>query len=185
MAIIAATVVAAAMSIGANDATESIEVNPGGATELSVSYGGVPAMRWIDAYRGGWNGLQPWGVVVVSLDHRFGSRIWGGLSYTISSASADHVTDKGSGSVTWHSLMLHGRYIYGWSGRWTFYGSLGLGILVSYLQPSWAPTHTSTHLAFQATPIGAQLHLLDNFDIFAEAGFGVQGLARAGVRVDF
>ncbi len=160
-------------------------IDLGGSTELGVSYGGLPAMRWLEGYSGHWQGINPWGVVAISIDHRFAPRIWAGMSYTISSASSGNASDGREGSVVWHSLMVHGRYTYGWSGRWSFYGGGGLGVIISYMQPSWAPTYNRTHFAFQATPVAAQFRILDNFDVFAEAGFGVQGILRGGLRVDF
>ena len=156
----------------------------GSPTEISVSYGGLPAMRWMKVYADHWQNINPWGVVAVSIDHRFATRFWAGMSYTLSSGSSGRASEGRQGSVTWHSLMMHGRLVYGWSGRWQFYGEAGVGVIISYLQPSWAPTYNRTHFAFQAAPVGVQLRVLDNFDIFAEAGFGVQGILRGGLRLD-
>lgn len=154
-------------------------------TEVCVSYGALPAMRFVPAYYNHWNRMNPWGAVAVSVDHRFADRLWLGLSYTISSASAKDVSQGREGSIAWHSLMVHSRYEYWRRGAWSAYCSLGVGVLIAYMQPEWEPTYNRTMFAFQASPVGVAWQALPNLDFFGEAGFGVQGIVRAGVRVDF
>ena len=180
--ILLAALMATVQALKAQEETDFVDL--GSPTEVSVSYGGAPAMRWMKVYSDHWNKVSPWGAVAVSLDHRFASRLWLGMSYSISSSSTNDASEGRKGDVTWHSLMVHGRYIYTATGRWQLYGSAGVGVIISYMQPSWQPTYNRTHFAFQAVPLGAQFRVLGNFDIFAEAGYGVQGVVRAGVRVD-
>ncbi|MCM1110643.1 MAG: porin family protein [Clostridium sp.] len=156
-----------------------------GATEVCISYDALPAMRFISGYRNGWNHMDPWGGVTVSLDHRFAPGLWLGLSYNISSASTNDASEGRDGAITWHSLMVHSRYEYWRSGRWRLYGVVGIGVIISYMQPSWADTYNRTQFAFQVTPVGCSYRVLENLDLFADAGFGVQGILRAGFRIDF
>lgn len=152
---------------------------------MCVSYGSLPAMRFIPAYHNHWERMNPWGDVAISIDHRFAKGFWMGFSYTVSSASSNKVDSAGDGSITWHSLMLHARYEYWRSGRWKLYSSIGVGVLISYIQPEDVPTFNRTQFAFQVSPVGASFRVLNNLDLFGEAGFGVQGITRLGFRIDF
>ncbi|MDE6176660.1 MAG: hypothetical protein K2F71_03875 [Paramuribaculum sp.] len=157
----------------------------GGKTEFSVGYGGLPAMRFIPGYYNHWNKMNPWGAVVISLEHEFFPDLWLGFSYTISSASSNDVSNMRGGAIVWHSMMATARYGYFTRGRVMLYASAGVGSLSAFIQPDWAENYNRTMIGFQINPVGVALRLLDNLDIFGEAGFGVQGIARSGLRIDF
>lgn len=154
-------------------------------TEVSVSYGAVPAMAHIDAYNAGWNDITPWGSASFTIDHRFASPLWLGLSYTFSSASGDHVSARGAGDITWHGLMVNARYEWARRGPVTLYSHAAVGVLVTYYSPSWRDSYNTNRFAFQANPIGAQVDPIPSVGIFAEAGYGIQGIIKAGIRVGF
>lgn len=154
-------------------------------TQVSISYGALPAMRFLSQYDDHWTNMNPWGDVVLSIDHRFAPRLRCGMSYTISSASSDNANRLRQGSIVWHSLLAHARYDYFAKGRLSVFGAAGVGVLIAYMQPSWEDNYNRTYFAFQFSPVGVGYTVLSNFELFAEAGFGVQGIVRGGVRVDF
>lgn len=154
-------------------------------TEVSVGYGAIPAMAHVKAYRGGWNDITPWGSFSFTIDHRFAERLWIGLDYTVSSASSDHVSPLGNGDVTWHALMVNARMEWLRRGRLTAYSHAGIGVIINYFSPSWRDSYNSTRFAFQASPIGVQWDVVPAVGVFAEAGYGIQGIVKAGVRVGF
>lgn len=154
-------------------------------TEVSISYGVLPAVRYLSDYHDHWANMNPWGDVVLSIDHSFAPKLWCGLSYTISSASSAKANLLRQGSIVWHSLLFHSRYHYVERGPWAFYGAAGVGVLIAYMQPGWKKPYNRTFFAFQLSPVGVGYRLLSNFELFAEAGFGVQGIVKGGVRVEF
>lgn len=154
-------------------------------TEVSVSYGAMPAMSSLGAYHNHWDGLDYWGAVNATIDHKFGPGVWIGLSYTYSSADSNHAWDGRYGQVTWHGLMVNVRYEWFTRGPLTLYSHVGVGALVEYYSPSWEDSYNRTNMAFQVSPVGLQADLTRNIGVFAEAGYGVQGIIKAGVRIGF
>lgn len=154
-------------------------------TEVGFSYGAMPAMKNIDAYNGGWDGISPWGAVSMTIDHRFASRLKAGLSYTLSTASTDHTGVIGGGDITWHALMVNARYDWMEKGRWRLYSHAGAGVLITYFSPSWRDSYNTTRFAFQASPLGAEFDIAPSFGLFAEAGYGIEGIVQAGFRIGF
>lgn len=155
-------------------------------TEVSVSYGAVPAMYHIKAMADHWDGLQDkWGTVSVTIDHKFADRLWAGLSYTFSTASAEHATAKRPGDLTWHALMLNGRYEWYKNGALTLYSHAAIGVLVIYCSPEVRESYNVEHMAFQASPICVQYDLGAHAAIFAEGGYGSEGVVNAGLRIGF
>ena len=53
------------------------------------------------------------------------------------------------------------------------------------MQPRHSDNYTKAYCAFQIVPIGAQVDLNRNFALFAEAGFGAQGLFQFGAKFKF
>lgn len=153
-------------------------------TEISVGYGAESAMEHIPAYSNHWNGMNhSWGTFSFTIDHRFAPKLWIGMGYTISSASADNVWHGYGGDVTWHGLLVNTRYEWLSRGSLTLYSHLGIGVLIAYMSPQWEPGYNSTRIAFQASPIGAQYDVTPHLGLFAEAGYGIQGVVKVGVRV--
>ncbi|MCM1348575.1 MAG: porin family protein [Firmicutes bacterium] len=155
-------------------------------TEVSVSYGGLPAMSHISAYHNNWHGMGDcWGTVNATIDHKFGPRVWCGLSYTYSTADSYHAWDGRYGKVTWHGLMANVRYEWLERGSWRLYSHAGLGALVEYYSPSWEDSFNHTHMAFQVSPIGIEADLGRYVGVFAEVGYGIQGIGKVGLRIGF
>lgn len=156
-------------------------------TEVSVSYGALPAMSQIPYYHDRWDGLgQTWGTVNFTIDHRFTPALWLGMSYTYSSDSSKQLNPHGkSGDIAWHGLMVNARYEWMQRGALTLYSHAGVGVLISYYSPDNRDSWNRTGCAFQINPIGVQWDFAHAAGVFAEAGYGVQGIAKVGVRVGF
>lgn len=154
-------------------------------TEVSVSYGAMPAMKSLGVYHNHWNDMDCWGAVNATIDHRFAPGLWIGLNYTYSSADSDTALDGRYGKVTWHGLMVNVRYHWLSRGPLTLYSHVGIGALVEYYSPSWEDSYNRTNMAFQVSPLGLQIDFLPNAGVFAEAGYGVQGIIKAGLRIGF
>lgn len=154
-------------------------------TEVSVSYGAMPAMQSLGVYHNHWHNLDNWGAINATIDHKFAHGLWIGLSYTFSSADSDTAYDGRYGEVIWHGLMANVRYEWYNRGAVTLYSHIGIGALVEYYDPSWEDSYNRTNMAFQVSPIGLQADLCRNIGVFAEAGYGVQGIIKAGMRIGF
>lgn len=155
-------------------------------TEVSVSYGALPAMSQIAEYHDHWHGMNHcWGAVNFTIDHRFADNLWVGLNYTFSTADSNYAYADRYGKVTWHGLMVNVRYEWARIASLKLYSHAGVGALVEYYTPSWGDTYNRTHIGFQASPIGAEYDLTPHVGVFAEAGYGVQGVIKAGIRVGF
>lgn len=154
-------------------------------TEVSFSYGAMPAMKNIAAYNDHWHNLSCWGSVNATIDHSFAPGLWIGLGYTYSSASSDTASRGRYGKVVWHGLMANVRYEWFHRGPVILYSHAGVGALVQYYSPSWQDSYNRTALAFQASPLGMQLDFSRHAGAFAEVGYGVQGIIKAGIRVGF
>ncbi|MCM1292258.1 MAG: hypothetical protein NC111_03660 [Bacteroides sp.] len=154
-------------------------------TEVSVSYGAMPAMKSLGVYHNHWDGLDNWGAINATIDHKFAPGLWIGLSYTYSSADSDHAWDGRYGKVTWHGLMANVRYEWLHRGPVTMYSHVGIGALVEYYSPSWEDSYNRTNMAFQISPVGLQIDIIPQLGVFAEAGYGVQGIIKAGLRFGF
>ncbi|MCH5347322.1 MAG: outer membrane beta-barrel protein [Muribaculaceae bacterium] len=162
-------------------------------TEIGVSYGAFPAMQSIGAYNGNWDGINPWGAVNITIDHTFAPRLKLGLSYTLSSASTANATTltpagratAAGGDITWHALMVNARYDWLSRPRWRMYSTAAAGVLVSYYSPGWRDSYNNTRLGFQVSPVGFEVDLAPAVGLFAEAGYGVQGILQAGLRIGF
>lgn len=154
-------------------------------TELSASYGAMPAMKSLGVYHNHWHDLDCWGSANFTIDHKFAPGLWIGLGYTYSSADSDHALEGRYGKVTWHGLMVNVRYEWLHRGPLTMYTHVGIGALVQYYSPSWEDSYNRTNMAFQLSPIGLQVDIVPQFGLFAEAGYGVQGIVKAGLRLGF
>ena len=154
-------------------------------TELSVGYGAFPAMKSMGVYHNHWQGLDCWGSANFTIDHRFAPALWIGMGYTYSSADSDRASDGRYGKVTWHGLMVNVRYEWHRSGSLMLYSHVGLGALVEYYSPAWEDSYNRTNFAFQVSPLGVQFDILPQVGFFAEAGYGVHGVVKAGIRMGF
>ncbi len=149
--------------------------------EINLSYGAYTQMDATDM-KDGWKGVNTaWGSLTAGVNFRVNSKIWIGPSYTFSST-----TTKGGpehSNIAYHAIMLNGRYHYYSNSIVKLYAKLGLGVEISYMQPKWDDdNYSKAYCAFQIVPIGAQVDLSRSAAMFAEAGFGAQGLFQVGVR---
>lgn len=154
-------------------------------TRISVSYGAAPAMNYIASYHNHRDFKGTWGTVNAEVDHAITSRFLIGLSYTFSSSPGLKGNPADDISATWHSLLVNARFRYVTTGPLTVYGRAGIGVLIDYYTPSWADSYNCTSFAFQVSPICIDWNFTPRLAAFVEAGFGVQGVAQAGIRFGF
>lgn len=150
-------------------------------TEITASYGAYTQMDATDMHDG-WDGVNTaWGALNVGVNFRVNNKIWVGPSYTFSST-----TTKGGphhSNIAYHAIMLNGRYQYYQNSIVKMYAKIGLGVDLSYMQPRGGDNYTKAYCAFQIVPIGAQVDLNRQWAMFAEAGFGAQGLFQLGFKL--
>lgn len=177
MKAIASLIMAAGLAVAALPAS--------GETRVSVSYGAAPAMNYVASYHNHRDFKGAWGTVNAEVDHALTDRLLVGVSYTFSSSAGLKGKPAEDISATWHSLLANVRFRYLTTGSLTVYGRAGIGVLIDYYTPSWADSYNCTSFAFQFSPIGIDWSFTPHFAAFVEAGFGVQGVAQAGLRVGF
>ena len=169
----AALVLAAATVVGAS-AQEG---------EVTLSYGAYTQMDATDMHDG-WGGVNTaWGALNFGVNFRVNKNIWIGPSYTFSSTSTK---GRDASHIAYHVIMMNGRFHYYRNSIVTLYAKLGLGVDISYMQPKWdRDNYTKAYCAFQVVPIGAQFDLNRDWAMFAEAGFGAQGIFQFGFKYKF
>ena len=150
-------------------------------TELTIGYGGYTQMDAFDCHDG-WHGVKnAWGALTAGLNFRVANKLWIGPSYTFSST-----TTKGGphrSHIAYHALLANGKYDYYRNSVVTLYGHLGLGVIVSYMQPHHGDSYNCTYFGMQISPLGARVDLNRNVALYGELGYGVQGLLQVGVRI--
>lgn len=147
-------------------------------TELSLSYGAYTQMDCMDMTDGA-KANTAWGAVNAGVNFRVGNNFWLGPSYTFSSASFKHA----DGNAYYHVIMLNGRYNYYRRGDLTMYAKAGIGVDITHRSFNDGDyTDNKAYCAFQLTPIGAAYSLSRQVDMFAELGFGAQGLLQVGFK---
>lgn len=152
-------------------------------TEITASYGAYTQMDATDMHDGWHHVNNAWGALNLGVNFRVTPKIWVGPSYTFSST-----TTKGGphhSNIAYHAVMLNGRYHYYRNSIVTLYAKLGLGVEFSYMQPHDGDNYTKSYCAFQIVPVGAQVDLNRSWAMFAEAGFGAQGLFQFGFKLKF
>lgn len=168
---LAILLVAAIVGVGAATAQKA---------EITASYGAYTQMDAMDMHDG-WNDVNTaWGALNVGANFRINNKIWVGPSYTFSST-----TVKGAFSdshIAYHAIMFNGRYHYYSNSLISMYAKLGLGVDISYMQPRHEDNYTKAYAAFQIVPIGVQFDINRQWAMFAEAGFGAQGIFQFGFK---
>ncbi|MBD5232432.1 MAG: porin family protein [Muribaculaceae bacterium] len=148
--------------------------------ELQLGYGGYTQMDAMDMHDG-WHGVNnAWGAVTAGVNFKVAPKFWIGPSYSFSSTS----TKGGANAshIAYHVIMLNARYEYYRNSIVKLYGHVGLGADISYMQPKGGDNFSKGYVAFQVSPLGAQVDLNRNVALFGEIGFGAQGLAQVGFR---
>lgn len=149
-------------------------------TEIQVGYGGYTQMDATDCHDG-WDHVNTaWGAVTAGVNFKIAPKMWLGPSYTFSSTKTDG--GKYASKIAYHAIMLNGRYEYYRTSKVTVYAHLGLGAVVSHMQPYEHDSYNCTYFAYQISPLGAQIGLSRSASLFGELGFGAQGLLQVGFR---
>lgn len=151
--------------------------------EVTLSYGAYTQMDASDMHDGWHKVNNAWGAMNAGFNFRVAPKIWVGPSYTLSSSSTKGGPE--SSSIAYHAVMLNGRYHYYSNSIISLYAKVGLGVEFSYMQPYGQDNYTKSYCAFQIVPVGAVFDINRNFGLFAEAGFGTQGLFQFGVKYKF
>ena len=161
------------------------------ANELESAYGIFPAMEIKkiagDFYR---NGTDPkavekitgTGSAVISYNRAVKERFYWGASVfydkaTIGYSNMPELRD-------WYvlGLMLNAKYNYVFDARFHMYSGLSAGYAGSWAQKAGIKDHHDA-IAFQARVIG--LRFGARVGVFAELGFGYEGILKAGVSIHF
>lgn len=150
-------------------------------TEVTASYGAYTQMDATNMHDGGNSVKTAWGALNFGVNFRLNNKIWIGPSYTFSSTSRKGLPE--GGNVAYHAILLNGRYHYYQNSLIKMYAKLGLGVDLSYMQPGHGDNYTKAYCAFQIVPVGVQYDINRQWAMFAEAGFGAQGLFQLGVKL--
>lgn len=150
--------------------------------EITASYGAYTQMDAMNMHDGWRNVNTAWGALNVGANFKITDAIWMGPSYTFSST-----TTKGAyhSDIAYHAVMMNVRYSYFSNSIVSLYAKAGIGVEFSYMQPKNEGNYTKTYCAFQIVPLGAQVDLSRNWAIFAESGFGAQGIIQVGAKYKF
>ncbi|MDE6134746.1 MAG: porin family protein [Muribaculaceae bacterium] len=149
-------------------------------TEITASYGAYTQMDATDMHDGWHDVNTAWGALNLGLNFRVNNNIWIGPSYTFSSTTKKGGPDHSK--IAYHAVMLNGRYHYYRNSIVTLYAKLGLGVEFSHMQPRHDDSYTKAYCAFQIVPVGAQFDINRTWAMFAEAGFGAQGIFQLGFK---
>ena len=151
--------------------------------EVTLSYGAYTQMDAMNMHDG-WEGVNTaWGALNAGVNFKVADKIWIGPSYTFSSTTTEGGPKHSS--IAYHAVMFNGRYHFYSNSIVSLYAKLGLGVEFSYMQPRHSYNNTTAYCAFQIVHIVAQVDLNLNFALFAEAGFGAQGLFQFGAKFKF
>lgn len=147
--------------------------------EIQLGYGGYTQMDATDMHDGLHHVNNAWGAVTVGANFNIAPRLWIGPSYSLSTT-----TTKGSphDNIAYHVIMMNARYEYFRNNIVTLYAHAGLGADISYIQPRGGDNYSKGYVAFQVSPIGMNVGVTRNVDLFTELGFGAQGVAQIGFR---
>lgn len=150
-------------------------------TEVTVGYGGYTQMDASDCHDGWHNVKNAWGALTAGVNFRLARNFWVGPSYTFSSTNTKGGPHRSH--IAYHVLLANGKYNYYSNRTVTLYGHLGLGVIISYMQPYGGDSYNSTYFGMQISPMGAQAAVSRNVSLYGELGYGAQGLLQVGVRV--
>ena len=158
--------------------------NTAKAVDLSFSYGGFTAMDAMSYYQDDWGGVNTsWGAVTASIYFPVVKKFSLGASYTFSSATTKG--GKDASHLYYHTILFNGKYDYYRTGKLVLYGHLGLGVEITNFNPRFSDDYTKAYFGWQVSPLGVKGQLTNTFSLFAELGFGCQGLIQAGVNFTF
>ena len=145
------------------------------AQQIQLGYGGFTQMDNSDMHDGHGKINNAWGAVTAGVNFNVMPKLKLGVSYTFSSASFKH-TDA---NAYYHVIMANAFYRYYSNSIVNLYSHLGIGADITHLPNDLG---NKGYFAFQISPLGAEVSLTPKTAIFAELGYGAQGLLQAGVR---
>lgn len=150
-------------------------------TEITASYGAYTQMDASDM-KDGWDHVNTaWGALNLGVNFQVTRNIWIGPSYTFSSTTTKGGPDHSK--IAYHAIMMNGRYHYYHNSIVTLYGKFGIGVEISHMQPRGHDSYNKSYCAFQIVPVGAQVDLSRQWAMFAEAGYGAQGIFQFGFKL--
>ncbi|MDE6683838.1 MAG: porin family protein [Duncaniella sp.] len=152
-------------------------------TEITASYGAYTQMDATNMHDGWHHVNTAWGALNVGANFKVNRNIWVGPSYTFSSTTTGGGPEHSS--IAYHAIMMTGRYGYYRNSIVSLYAKAGLGVEISHMQPRGGDSYNKTYCAFQIVPIGAQVDLNRSWAMYAEAGFGAQGMFQFGFKYKF
>jgi hypothetical protein len=167
------------------------------AQQLSVGYGGYTQMDATNCHKGFDRVDCAWGALNASLWIPVSRSVSLGASYTFSSASTPEdiafesvngvvrADDGRRGKVAYHAILLNTKVDYWRRCSLSLYAHVGVGAIIAHMQPPFAHHYGKGYFAYQISPLGAEVGLGKHVAMFAEVGFGAQGLAQVGFNYDF
>lgn len=171
----------------------TISAQPISRSEVSVSYGLFPATTWVDSFSDIWVNIftgseinrKDWGAVTVGYNYRVLKRLSIGVDLSYASNTAEFTSDGNlwrTQKNNYWSIMPNLRYSWLNVGILSLYSRAGVGVSCNTTKVD-NNTKSSTHLAFQVSPLGIQVG--GKISGFVEGGVGMSGSLIAGIRCRF
>ncbi len=148
--------------------------------EITLSYGGYNQMDAFDNHDGWGNVNTSWGSLNAGVNFAVTDNLSFGPSYTFSST-----TTKGGAfhsKIAYHAIMMNANYTYYRNSIVNLYGHVGIGSVISHMQPLGENSYNKAYFGMQVSPVGALVGLGKGFSMFGELGFGVQGIVQVGLK---
>lgn len=163
------------------------------AQEVTVSYGAYTQMDATNCHKGMSNIESAWGSINLGLYIPVAKGVYVGPSYSFSSARSKSFSGDAFGyegydfhnTVSYHSILLNAKVNYYHNSIVTLYGHVGVGAVISHMQPKFGDSWNKGYFAGQISPVGATVNLIPHLDMFGELGFGAQGLVQVGAKYTF
>ena len=144
--------------------------------QFQIGYGGYTQMDCSDMHP--WGDVNnAWGALTAAVNFKVAPKFMIGASYTFSSASYKHH----DGNAFYHVLMLNARYDYWRNSIVKLYAHGALGSCITHATVD-DESKDKGYVAFQVSPLGAEVGIGHGAALFGELGYGAQGLVQVGFR---
>ncbi|MDE5727391.1 MAG: porin family protein [Duncaniella sp.] len=144
--------------------------------QFQIGYGGYTQMDCSDMHP--WGDVNnAWGALTAAVNFKVAPKFMIGASYTFSSASYKHH----DGNAFYHVLMLNARYDYWRNSIVKLYAHGALGSCITHAAVD-DESKDKGYVAFQVSPLGAEVGIGRGAALFGELGYGAQGLVQVGFR---
>lgn len=148
--------------------------------QLQLGYGGFTQMDCSNMH-GGTPVNNAWGAMTAGLNLKVSPQLLMGMTYTYSSASYKNLPGA---NAYYHVLMFNGSYYYYSNSIVRLYAHAGIGVDITHMAyGDWS--RDKSYVAFQASPLGAEVDINKGLSMFGELGYGAQGLLQVGLRYTF